>query len=162
MIEFIKKNRSIIILILVFIILIVFFLLRNYISNKRFNDKTTIEYQMVPKTYEVNEYVSLDISDSDMATIYYNDYIKNMYIDLEGSYLLLDSEYRNAKFGSVDSYIKYMNTLEFGKVEKYYKHEKDDYIIYGVYDNYNNLYIFKTKGVMQYSVYLDDYTIEIW
>ena len=29
-----------------------------------------------------------------------------------------------------------------------------------VADN-GNIYIFKTKGVMQYTVYLDDYTVEI-
>ena len=31
-----------------------------------------------------------------------------------------------------------------------------------VYDNNGNFFAFKTKGVMQYSVYLDDYTVEIW
>ena len=162
MMEFIKKNKAIIILILIFAILISFYFIRNYISNKRFNDKKITQYQTVPKTYDVNEYVSMDISDESMASIYYNDYVKSLYRDLEGSYLLLDEEYRNEKFGNVNAYINYMNTLEFGRVEKYYKKETNDYVIYGVYDTYNNLYVFKTNGVMQYSVYLDDYTVEIW
>ena len=46
-------------------------------------------------------------------------------------------------------------------LKKFYVNNVDGYKVFGLYDNYGYHYIVKTKGVMQYEVYLDDYTIEI-
>lgn len=115
------------------------------------------------KDYDVNEYIPTYISDEDMAKIYLNDYIYKMYSNPEEGYNLLDEEYRNKKFGSLENYTNYVYSLQYSSytLSKYYKQEKDGYIIFGVYDTNNNLFIFKTKGVLQYKVYLDDYTVEI-
>ena len=98
-----------------------------------------------------------------MARIYLNDYVHTLFTDTEFAYNLLDEEYKNKKFGSYESFQNYVNSLpESGyNLLKYYKKDKKGYTIFGVYDKNDNLFIFKTKGVMQYSVYLDDYTVEI-
>lgn len=164
MLEFIKKNKWIILLILVFISLLIFYFVRDYISNKRFRENKSIEYKSVPKVYGVNEYISVVMSDEDMARIYLNSYINKMVTNTEEAFYLLDEEYRNLKFGSLNNYVDYVYSLRYSSynVASYFKKELDDYTIYGVYDQYDNFYAFKVKGVMQYSVYLDNYTVEIW
>jgi len=164
--EFIKKNILLIILVLLFISLIVFLLVRNLLASRsKYIDSTMSEetYEMIPKTYSVNEYTNIIISDDDMARIYLNDYVSSIQRNIEASYYLLDEEYRNNKFGSVTNYINYINNLNFyNSVDRYYKKEVGQYIIYGVYDSNDNYFAFKTNGVMQYSVYLDSETVEIW
>ena len=164
--EFIRKNILLVILISVFVVLLLAILIRNYLASKSiYKDSTLNEkiYDMVPKTYEVNEYSNMLISDDDMARIYLNDYLKNVNKDMRASYYLLDEEYRNERFNGVNDYVNYINNLRiYNLVEKYYKKETKDYIIYGVYDANGNFYAFKTNGVMQYKVYLDDQTVEIW
>ena len=165
-IEFIKKNILLIILVLVFILLASYFLIRNYLASKsKYIDSSISEetYEMVPKTYNVNEYTNVIISDDDMVRIYLNDYLNSVRNNIENSYYLLDEEYRNARFNGVNNYINYINNLKiYNSVDRYYKKSVDGYVIYGVYDSNGNYYVFKTNGVMQYSVFLDDETIEIW
>ena len=134
-----------------------------YLLLKHFTKDNSLEYEEYLKNYEVNEYIDTYVTDEDMARRYLNDYIHNMYFDIENAYSLLDEEYKNAKFGSLDSYKNYVNSLNYSsyQMDKYYKTSKDGYLIFGVYDKNGNLFIFKTKGVMQYTVYLDDYTVEI-
>ena len=166
MIEFVKKYVLIIILVLVFVGLLSYILIRNYLASKsRYIESGLSEttYEMVPKKYEVNEYTNISISDDDMARIYLQDYLSKVGTDISGSYYLLDEEYRNTKFGNVNNYINYLNGLQFyNTVDSYYKKKSKGYVIYGVYDMNGNQFIFKTNGVMQYSVYLDSDTVEIW
>ena len=86
-----------------------------------------------------------------------------MYSDPERAYELLDEKYRMKKFGNIENFKEYINNLNYTtyKVDKYYVDDKVNYTIYGVYDKNGNLFIFKTEGVMKYTVYLDDYTVEI-
>ena len=165
--EFIKKHIVIVILVLILICFVSFFLIREYIASKTIYMDSTMNdstYEMIPKTYNVNEYTNIIISDADMAQIYLDDYINNIGNDMNKSYYLLDEEYRVKKFGSLENYINYLNNLNYQSynVEKYYKKDLGKYIVYGVYDQNGNFFAFKTEGVMQYSVYLDDYTVEIW
>ena len=155
------KNRFNFKIILIIVIAIIVLFSLYFILNKIFNkDEEAYNYL---KNYEVNEYIPTYVSDEDMAKIYLNDYIQKMYYDVETAYNLLDEEYRNKKFGSIDNYKNYINSLPNlnYKLSTYYKYEKKGYIIFGVTDQNSNVYIFKTKGVMQYSVFLDDSTVEI-
>lgn len=153
-----KINFKVIIIILIATIaLFSFYFLLNHFFEK---DEEVYEYL---KNYKVNEYIPTYVSDEDMARIYLNDYINNMRYNVEKAYSLLDKEYRNKKFGSLENYKSYISSLQTTsyKLSTYYKNSKNGYIIFGVTDQNSNLYIFKTKGVMQYSVFLDDYTVEI-
>lgn len=151
-----KKNT------IILIVLLVVFTLA-YLLIKNLTKDDSLQYDEYLKNYEVNEYIPTYISDEDMAKIYLNDYITNMYYNVEKAYNSLDEEYRIKKFGNIEGYKSYVNSLNYQNytLSKYYKKDSNGYIVFGVYDNNGNLFIFKTKGVMQYTVYLDDYTVEI-
>ena len=156
------KSKSIKTAIIVVISVILLALIYT-VLNKIFNDDSN-KYSDYLKDYEVNEYIPVYISDEAMAKIYLKEYIDTMYTNVEVAYNLLDEEYRNKKFGSLDEFKNYVNSLnlQVPVMDKYYLHDSDGYEIFGVYTKDNRFYAFKTKGVMQYSVYLDDYTVEIW
>lgn len=164
--ELIKKHKAISILIVVFIIFILFYLIRGFIASRTIYTESYLrdeEYIMNPKTYDVNEYSVTNISDEQMSNIYLIDYISLIYSDINSAYNLLDETYRNKKFGSLENFKNYITSSKFSnKISKYYIQTKGDYTIYGVYDSNNNLFIFKTNGVMQYTVYFDEDTVEIW
>ena len=128
--------------------------------NEQKDEREFIKYI---KDYEINEYIPTYVSDSDMAKIYLNDYVYIMHSDIEKAYSLLDEEYRNKKFGNIDVFSNYVNSLTYTsyKMDSYYIDNVNGYKIFGVYDKNGNLFIFKTKGVMQYTVYLDADTVEI-
>ena len=155
-----KNNNPIKIVFIAIVSIAIFtiiYLVINYFNEK---NQDTIDYI---KNYEINEFIPTYISDEDMARIYLNDFVHTMFYETKYAYSLLDDEYKNKKFGSYENFENYVNSLEFSSYNllKYYKKQKKEYTIFGVYDKNNNIFIFKTKGVMQYSVYLDDYTVEI-
>lgn len=155
-----NKNNikyTIIIVLLILVFIVSFYIIKNYKSNNK------LSYDEFLKDYKVNEYITSYVSDEDMAKIYLKDYIHTMYSNVEKAYDLLDEDYKKAKYQTLESYKNFVNNLTFNKYEmiKYYKQSKGKYLIFGVYDNNGNFFAFKTNGVMQYSVYLDDYTVEI-
>lgn len=149
--------KKIVISIAIILLLVIVYLVFKALNT---NDN---EYQEYLKNYKVNEYIATYVSDEDMARIYLNDYVNNMYLNPEKAYNLLDEEYRNKKFGSLDSYKSYVSSLNYATftLDRYYKKESNGYIIFGVYDKNGNFFAFKTKGVMQYTVFLDENTVEI-
>lgn len=151
--------KNIVILLCVLCLLALLYFLFDMLFNSREEDTQ----EKFLKNYEVNEYIPTYISDENMAKIYLNDYIHNMYMNTEKAYNLIDEEYKEKKFPALDSYISYVKSLETStyNLERYYVTSKGGYKIFGVYDTNGNIYIFKTNGVMQYTVYLDDYTVEI-
>lgn len=153
------KNNSIKNIIIVVAIILIFSLLY-IIIDKVFNDDSSINLYL--KNYKVNEYIPIYVSDEQMAEIYLNDYIHKIYFDINGSYELLDAEYRKQKNLTLESYKSYIYSLNLSSnMKKYYVIDKDGYLYFGVYDSNGNILVFKTNGVMQYTVYLDNYTVEI-
>ena len=148
--------------IIIAIIILVF--VGAYLIISKLMEDNSLGYEVFLKNYEVNEYIASYVSDEDMAKIYLNDYVHNMFYDVEKAYNLLDVEYRTKKFVSLDAFKYYVDSLDYSTYDlaKYYKKDVDGYIIFGVYDGNGNFFAFKTKGVLQYTVYLDDYTVEIW
>lgn len=134
-----------------------------YILLDRIFNKEKDEYGQFLKNYEVNEYIPTYVSDEDMAKIYLNDYVFKMFSDPEEAYGLLDEEYKEKKFGNYDNFKNYIYSLNYPSftMDRYFVKTKKENTIYGVYDTNDNLFIFKARGVMQYKVYLDDYTVEI-
>ena len=114
----------------------------------------------INKKYDVNEIVPVYVNDEQMSRKYLNDFLNNIYYDIDNSYALLNIKYRVSKFGSVDKYKEYLNSLDLSNdISKFavYKKGKDRY--YDIYDKNGNRFIFITNGVMQYEVLFDDYTL---
>ena len=80
-------------------------------------------------------------------------------------YNLLDEEYRNAKFGSVDEFKKFVEAnrkkINSIRIERYKVTNTDDYTQYLCVDKDDNYYIFRKKGVLDYTVILDSYTVDL-
>lgn len=151
-----KKTLKMIIIsvIILLSVILIGLLIINFTKKKEYNHL---------RRYEANEYIPTHVSYEELAKIYLNDYVYNMRYDITKAYELLDSEYKEAKFNSIDDFSLYIRNLTNGniKMKKYIKYARGKYMIYKVYDENGNLFIFKTNGVMQYSVYLDDDTVEV-
>lgn len=114
---------------------------------------------------QYNSYDYKTISDDTVIKDYIDLYrIKALYRTKE-SYNLLDKEYREKRFGSLNNYEKYVNeNLNSIRNISIYEFstqggEKDKRYI--CTDMYNNYYILKETDIMQYSLILDTYTIDL-
>lgn len=164
MIKYIKEHKVTFILVMIFLLSLSVYFIRYYIASKSIYTESYLRgenYVMTPKKYGVNEYSPVYITEEQMVTIYMNDYKTHLYNDVNYAYNLLNADYRNLKFGSIENFINYVNTLNSNSmtVDKYSVNDEKN--IFTIYTKDNNIYIFKINSVMEYEVYLDDYTVEI-
>lgn len=161
--KFLKENKIVLVLILTFVIVLIAFLVYRFVNNQQkfvYNDE---EYIMSPKKYGVNEYSLVNIDDEQMANIYLNNY-KNMLISNRSeAYSLLNDEYKNLKYPTIESFNQYVDSIDFSNIilDRYGVHKCNAGTCYYLYDKNNNEYIFRAFSVMEYEVYLDGETVEI-
>lgn len=161
--EFIKKYKFVLFGIVIIIAIVSIYVIRDYRASKViYQSKEFEEYEFIPRTYGVNEYTNVNITSEEMAKIYFNNYKIMIARDINSAYLKLDEEYRKEKLSNIDLFKARINKYNIvnAHAKKYDIINKNDYVIYVVYDENDNYYAFKTNGVMQYTVYLDD-TVEI-
>lgn len=157
-----NKKSYIWLVVLVIIGLLVFYGIKIYRSKKTLVPTNNyINYTMNPKTYDVNEYNLVNITDRQLAAIYLNDYRNYLKNNIDQAYELLNEEYRSKKFNNIEEFKTYINTININNmsVEKY--NISDDKKIIDVYISNNDRFIFKIKNILEYEVYLDDTTVEI-
>lgn len=112
-----------------------------------------------------NNYFSYTImQENDIAQKYFTYYKKLMQDNPDMAYLLLEEEYRNKRFGSVEEFKKYVSNnqedIEGYLAKEYEANYLEDGTEYICQDQYKHTYIFKVSAVMQFQVKLDTYTIE--
>ncbi len=162
--EIIKNKKIIIIcILLVLLSLGILFLVK---KNQNNLDEETNYVEERITHYEANEYTPIYIDDNRIVNIYFSEYISNMIFNVNEAYNSLNKEYREKKFGSLDKYIEYVNKnlseeVMAASIDKYYKSNINGHKIFDIYDKYENHYIIKEISIMNYEVYLDDYTIKI-
>lgn len=147
-------------------------------------DTQNATFSIIPKKGYTNIKVgeSMEYSDSNIEKNTYNQYqFKNiddiqmvddllvkyknavLYNRKEG-YELLDKDYREKRFGDYNTFSKYVenNIKEISSMTftKYLVNTGDDYKEYVCKDQYENLYIFHEKAVMDCTVTLDTYTLD--
>ena len=111
---------------------------------------------------EIDEYVSQDPYAVDQ-------YLKNYCLMAayypEIGYDLLDQEFRDKKYNSIEEYKQYvsdnMSSLLYATVKENRVIEKEGYNLFIVVDANNNYYFFKVTDIMKYSVITDIYTVDI-
>lgn len=159
--EMTKRNK--ILLILGIVIIIAFVVIKLIIDNNNLliNSNGIDEYDMIYKKYDINEYSVINISDEQLANIYLNNFKYYLFNDIESAYNLLDEEYRNIKFGSIDSFREYVNNSKYSDytIEEYSVATDKRFIEVHILND--KKIIFKINGVLDYKVYLDNTTIEI-
>lgn len=111
-----------------------------------------------------NVYEDQSNSVETIAISYYEKLKADFLYDSEYLYSTLDEEYRNKRFENYEDYTNYINLtremISNGNVTQYSREYYDGYVQYMVVDSYNNRYIFNENSVLNYTVLLDDYTIE--
>lgn len=115
--------------------------------------------------YECNELEYVAISIDDLILLYFNDYKTCALTNPEQAYELLDKDYREKRFKNLEEYKSYISDNKnkiINDVLKSYKIKVDDetttYICLGSYEDY---YIFSENSVMDYTVILDTYTVDL-
>lgn len=134
---------------------------KGYINLKVGNELKVNEYNIQDRT--TNKMSSITITDREMANNYFDSWINNIIYDKNSAYNKLNSEFKNKKYNSLQSFQSYLNNLGYiPRINEYRIHSTQDYTDYICTDQYNNYYIFRQQGgVMRYTVFLDNYTVEL-
>lgn len=163
MIEELKKNKKLIIFGIMLIVLVYFSLY--FLNNNEFFYKELNHSYQELETYSANKYIPIYINEGDMAHKYLNDYKNLILINREKAYELLNENYRNKKFGNYENFNDYVNTkfvfINNINIDKYSVSNSNNGRFFIIYDKKGNKYIIKEKSIMNYEVFLDDYTVEV-
>lgn len=113
-----------------------------------------------------NEFMYDTESDKKIANSYFSNYSELLEYYPEEAYNRLDSEYKNARYKSLEAFKEYVSKISYTiytmNINKYKVHKTDNYTDYLCTDQYNNYYIFREKdGIMNYTVFLDSYTVDL-
>lgn len=117
----------------------------NYIKSKdfEFNNLTKNEYNKV-------DYVN--ITDENLAAMYFNDFISILFNDTESAYKKLSDSTKEMYFNTYEDFLKYLeDNLEYLENLKYVKYSVKNSIIHYI-DNYDNKYSFIINKIMDYQV----------
>ena len=110
-----------------------------------------------------NVYITPNIQEQQIGLMYLSDYKDNMLKDIKKAYEQLDKDYKQKRYPTIEEFKKYINSnteLIYVTGTQCEVNQQDEKIIYIVKDQYGNVYRFKETAVMEYTVELDDYTIE--
>lgn len=139
---------------------------------------------------EYNIFKKVYITEEEYVKYIFETFINRMLYNIEEAYSNLDSTYSNKRFENLqnfkkyaesnkDLYLSFNNSKQYGDfndmydyMEYLYTHKTlelssyqvkkyDDYTQYVCIDQNNNYYIFREKSIMQYTVILDTYTIDL-
>ena len=135
--------------------------------NKEYSDMNQIKIKNENKSIQENNnnvYNIPLINASYIAQNYFNTYKRIMLADTKLAYEYLNEEYKNKRFGDHEEFEKYVNEnreeLRNTGITKYQVNNEGIYSGYICLDSKDNYYIFKEKGLGQFEVILDTYTID--
>lgn len=114
---------------------------------------------------ENNKFTPSYGTNEEMSKDYINLYKRLALGSPEKLYNLLEEEYRNAKFVSLENFRGYIQSKQERirgiRLEKYQVTRKDNYTQYVCVDQNDKYYIFREISPMQYTVILDTYTMDL-
>ena len=113
---------------------------------------------------DYNEYAEEEITDKTLLEKYLQYYRYNTFCNIEKAYNMLDNNYRNNRFNGIEDYKKYIESNEIIrsiKLQKYIKNKIYNLVQYVCTDFNDNYYIINEKSVMDYTIMLDNYTIDL-
>lgn len=129
---------------------------------KRIIKGTELKNEEIAKN-ENNKYNSMIVNDETITTQLLYDYKSKAMDNIEEAYAKLEEAYREKRFGDINRYKEYIDNsnTKYAVLSQYQKTDKGDYIQYVCIDQNGNYYIFKETAVMNYTVILDTYTLEL-
>ena len=131
-------------------------------ENNVIENSVNIENQITFEKY--NEVSYKKVNDAQMASIYFNDYKEKLIYSYKEAYDFLDKDYKAKKYKTIEDFKEY---IESNKIyifnmylEDYMVIKEENYTIYVLKDQYENTYILKETAMMEYTVQLDNYTVD--
>lgn len=120
------------------------------------------------KKIEENKYNKYDfriVNDESYCQELISKYKEEILYDREVAYAHLDDEYKKIKFKSLSEFEEYAKKNTYKnvilKLSKYKKNEYSDYTEYICVDQKDNYYIFHETSPFNYTMILDNYTIDL-
>lgn len=130
-------------------------------------DIEELELGSVPNSVEKNDdnIITYIVSNSEEDCTRYLDYYKKLVLsNPEKAYSILDEEYRNARFGSLDAYKQYIEEnredIKVIRISQYMQNVENETVQDIAKDKYGKTYIFEGDNLFDLSIKLDTYTIE--
>ena len=112
-----------------------------------------------------NKYSYKVVQDEEYAKELLKSYTETIRYNIKYSYNNLAEEYKTSKFENIAEYEKYIEENKISIIAttlKYYQYNIfDGYIQYVCIDQNGRYYIFNQTSIMNYSLYLDNYTIDL-
>ena len=125
---------------------------------------TEVNNYFTKEKNEANEFYIPNMSIDSVLQLYYTYYKQNLNSDIEKSFNQLDEEYKKAKFDNLDEYREYIernkDRIFLSTIVKYKIENKNSYNLYTCVDQFNNYFMIKETAVMQYTLILDNYTLD--
>ncbi len=136
----------------------------NKIDENNFDEAFKIDKIEYINLNDNNIAEKIEVTDFEVASAYLNNWGMKIKENLQKSYNTLNEEYRNKRFDTYEKFENYINTSNKDysslKLETYSLEEENEKNVYVCKDQYENIYKFTETAVMEYTVQLDDYTIE--
>lgn len=136
----------------------------NNYSRDKVSSMTTLHIDSIDAN-DNNIFQYKNINKEELAVDYFNEYLDLMINDTQSAYELLDLEYKAKRFGDFSAFKNYVSevidTENVRSAVNYSYMKHDDYIEYVCQDIWGNNYIFKSTGIMKYTVILDAYTVPV-
>lgn len=139
------------------------------VDKDQYNDVNDIPLGEKDEAIEQNKnnvYSYEIMQDNEIAQKYFTFYKKLMLKDSETAYNYLDEEYRNKRFGSIEEFKSYVDKNR-EEIENYLakeyeanKLEEGTEYEYICKDQYQHFYTYHITAAMQFTVKLDNYTME--
>lgn len=112
-----------------------------------------------------NQFTYVSATTDYIVTQYFSNFKDKVLNNTKDAYELLDEEYRNKRYGNYESYEKYVkenyDEIQDASISKYLVNNYEDYTEYVCLDENGRYYIFRQSTMLDYSVILDTYTIEL-
>ena len=143
------------------------YIVEEYGESLNLNDLKFSEELLNIESYGYNRLKQEAVSQEIVCLYYFGDYLNKLNGDTKKLYEVLDEDYKKERFPTYEEFIKYINdnysTLKECRVTEYSVNMTDDNkaIMYICKDQNANYYIFKAKAVMNYSLFLDNHTIDL-
>lgn len=157
--KYVKISMLIILIIIIIISIIIF------TKGKTQKNQNENEMEQFSNTENNNEEVESNITDFEMLKIYFEDYKNKAINSTEVAFNLLNIEYKEKKFNNdINLYKEYiqknMDRFKDANIAKYSVINDGKTRKYAFVDNYNNYYELQELENYEYTIILDNYTLE--
>ena len=137
------------------------------LSSKKYNNIDEVEDSENMEEIQNNDENSFDynrIKDDEEISKYFTYYCKLAINNTKKAYEMLEKDYKDKRFNQYSKFEDYIKkqakNLKEVEVAGYSVTKQEDSKIYTIVDQNGNVYIFNKKAPMNFTVQLDDYTLE--